>query len=88
MSRQVEINESGQERLEVIRSDKNTAALKQTLREVILADALEAGDFDLILLDCAPPVDLLRFAALVAADYLLISARLDKLAVSGVRDAL
>jgi cellulose biosynthesis protein BcsQ len=41
-----------------------------------------------ILLDCAPSADLLHFAALVAADYLLIPTRLDKLAVNGVRDAL
>jgi cellulose biosynthesis protein BcsQ len=33
-------------------------------------------------------VDLLHFATLVAADYLLIPTRLDKLAVNGVRDAL
>jgi chromosome partitioning protein len=84
---------SGQERLFVIRSDKSTAGLKQTLagmtlREYILADALEAADFDLILFDCAPSVDVLHFAALVAADYLLIPTRLDKLAVNGVRDAL
>jgi chromosome partitioning protein len=84
---------SGLERLFVIRSDKSTAGLKQTLagvtlREYILADALESADCDLIFLDCAPSVDLLHFAALVAADYLLIPSRLDKLAVNGVRDAL
>ena len=84
---------SGLERLFVIRSDKTTAGLKQTLagvtlREYILADALETADFDLILLDCAPSVDVLHFAAMVATDYLLIPTRLDKLAVNGVRDAL
>lgn len=87
------IANSGQGRLDVIRSDKSTAALKQTLmgvtlREYILAESLETADHDLILLDCAPSVDLLHFAALVAADYLLIPARLDKLAVNGIRDAL
>jgi cellulose biosynthesis protein BcsQ len=87
------VTPSGLERLCVIRSDKSTAGLKQTLagltlREYILADALEAADFDLILLDCAPSVDVLHFAALAAADYLLIPTRLDKLAVKGVRDAI
>jgi chromosome partitioning protein len=77
----------------VIRSDKSTTALKQilagvTLREYILADILESVSYDVILLDCAPSVDILHFAALVAADYLLIPTRLDKLAVNGVRDAL
>ncbi|OGO28631.1 MAG: hypothetical protein A2Z16_03175 [Chloroflexi bacterium RBG_16_54_18] len=77
----------------MIRSDKSTTALKQslagvTLREYILADALESAAYDLILLDCAPSADILHFAALVAADYLLIPTRLNKLAVNGVRDAL
>jgi chromosome partitioning protein len=79
--------------LDVIRSDKSSVALKQTLagvtlREYVLADALEDAGHDVILLDCAPSVDLLHFAALVAANYLLVPTRLDKLAVNGVRDAL
>ena len=87
------ITHSEQKRLDVIRSDESAAALKQTLegltfRGYIPADALEAADHDLILLDCAPSVDLLHFAALVAADYLLIPTRLDKLKVNGDRDAL
>jgi chromosome partitioning protein len=87
------ITPSGLEHLDMIRSDKSTTALKQTLvgvtlREYILVDALESANYDLILLDCAPSADILHFAALVAADYLLIPTCLDKLAVSGVRDAL
>lgn len=87
------ISPGGLDGLDVIRSDKSTTALKQTLagvtlREYILADVLESVTHDVILLDCAPSADLLHFAALVAADYLLIPARLDKLAVNGVRDAL
>ncbi len=87
------VTPSGLEHLDVIRSDKSTTALKQTLagvtlREYVLADALESAAYDMILLDCAPSADILHFAALVAADYLLIPTRLDKLAVNGVRDAL
>ena len=87
------ITPSGLEHLDVIRSDKSTTALKQTLagvtlREYILVDALESANYDLILLDCAPSADILHFDALVAADYLLIPTRLDKLAVNGVRGAL
>lgn len=79
--------------LDVIRSDKSTTTLKQTLagvtlREYILADTLQNSGYDVIVLDCAPSVDLLHFAALVASDYLLIPTRLEKLAVNGVRDAL
>jgi len=87
------ISPSGLERLAIIRSDKSTTALKQslagvTLREYVLADVLQGSGHDVIALDCAPSVDLLHFAAIVAADYLLIPTRLDKLAVNGVRDAL
>ncbi len=87
------IASSGLDHLDVIRSDKSTTALKQTLagvtlREYILADVLQGSGYDVIILDCAPSVDLLHFAALVAADYLLIPTRLDKLAINGVRDAL
>ena len=87
------VTPSGQERLDVLRSDKSTTALKQslagvTLREYVLADLLQGCGYDLVVLDCAPSVDLLHFAALVAADYLLIPTRLDKLALNGVRDAL
>jgi chromosome partitioning protein len=87
------ITPGGVHGLDVIRSDKSTTSLKQTLagmtlREYVLADVLEGAAYDVIVLDCAPSVDLLHFAALVAADYLLIPTRLDKLAVNGVRDAL
>jgi cellulose biosynthesis protein BcsQ len=87
------LTHSGLERLFVIPSDKSTAGLKQTLvgvalREYILAHALEAADYGLSFLDCAPSVDLLHYAAMAAADYLLITARLDKLAGNGVRDTL
>jgi chromosome partitioning protein len=87
------ITPSRLDHLDIIRSDKSTTALKQTLagvtlREYVLADVLQDSGYDVIALDCAPSVDLLHFAALVAADYLLIPTRLDKLAINGVRDAL
>jgi chromosome partitioning protein len=72
------ITPSGLKCLDVIRSDKSTTALKQTLagvtlREYVLADVLQDSGYDVIALDCAPSVDLLHFAALVAADYLWTS---------------
>jgi chromosome partitioning protein len=87
------VTPGGLDHLDVIRSDRSTTALKQvlagvTLREYVLADALSGCGYDLVVLDCAPSLDLLHFAALVAADYLLIPTRLDKLALNGVRDAL
>ncbi len=87
------VTSSGLDHLDIIRSDKSTIALKQvlagvTMREYVLIDSLQKSGYEVIILDCAPSVDLLHFAALVAADYLLIPTRLDKLAVNGVRDAL
>jgi chromosome partitioning protein len=87
------VTPGGLAHLDVIRSDKTTTALKQvlsgvTMRENILIDALQKSGYEVIILDCAPSMDLLHFAALVAVDYLLIPTRLDKLAVNGVRDAL
>lgn len=88
------ITPSGRPNLDVIRSDKTTAQIKQTLAGdglagFVLADALvDARAYAYVVLDCAPSVDLLQTAALVAADYLLVPARLDQLALKGVRDAL
>lgn len=79
------------ENLTVIRSDKKTAALKIALsgmdfRERILADALEGVPYQIVIMDCAPSVDLLHTAALMAADYAIIPTRLDQFAVKGVVD--
>ena len=100
---------SGRKNLDVIRSDKTTAALKTALagmdfREFALAKALDldltpelstthpspgrGGEYDVCILDCAPSVDVLHTASLVAADWLVIPTRLDQLAVKGVRDLL
>jgi len=84
---------SGRDNLDVIRSDKHTAALKIALasvdfREFVLSRVLEDAPYDVVLLDCAPSIDLLHTAALVAADYLIVPTKLDQLAVKGVRDVL
>jgi chromosome partitioning protein len=84
---------SGRENLDVIRSDKRTVTLKLMLagldmREYVLDDLLKKHDYDVVLLDCAPSVDVLMTAAIVAADYLLIPTRLDQLSAKGIRDLL
>lgn len=84
---------SNRECLDLIRSDKSTTALKIVLagtnfRETILYDALDDAKHDIILFDCAPSVDILHIAAIIAADWLVIPTRLDQLAVKGVRDLL
>ena len=85
---------STRERLDVIRSNKMTAALKVSLsgmdfREMILANALNTlFDYDLVILDCPPSVDVLHTAALVAADWLIIPTKLDQFAIKGVIEML
>lgn len=85
---------SGRERLDVIRSNKMTAALKVSLsgmdfREMVLSDALNTSfDYDLVILDCPPSVDILHTAALVAADWLIIPTKLDQFAIKGVIEML
>lgn len=81
--------------LDVIPSDKTTEPAKRALgamdfRERVLADALEelAGRYDLVVIDCAPSVDVLHVAALVAADWLVVPSKLDFLAVDGVNEVL
>lgn len=79
--------------LYVIRSNKTTEALKMALtgrsfREQVISAALADArqEYDYIILDCAPSVDLLQTAAMVASQYLVIPARMDQLAIKGIRE--
>ncbi len=81
--------------LDVIPSDKTTEPAKRALaamdfREQVLADALNslAGDYDMMVIDCAPSVDVLHVSALVAADWLVVPSKLDYLAVDGINEVL
>lgn len=87
------ITSGGRSNLDVIRSNKTTAVVKQVLSGMefsawALSDKLEAYPYDIILLDCAPSVDVLHVAALMAADILLVPTRLEQLSIKGIRDAL
>jgi chromosome partitioning protein len=83
------------EGLDVIPGDKHTVEAKQYMssmnfRERAIQNALAPAvkDYEYIVLDLAPSVDVLHIAALVAADAFLVPTRLDHLAVVGVNDAL
>lgn len=86
---------TGRENLDVVRSDKTSVNLKVAIgsisdrpREYLLDDALQDAHYDVVVLDCAPSVDILHTLAVVAAHYIVIPTRLDQLAVKGVRDML
>jgi len=84
---------SGRGDLDIIRSNKTTTVIKKILSGMefsawTLSDKLEAYTYDMVLLDCAPSVDVLHMAALMAADVLLVPTRLEQLSIKGIRDAL
>lgn len=77
----------------LLRSDKTTAQVKATLagmdfREAALANILDGYDYDVVIFDCAPSIDVLHTAALFAADYLVIPTKLDQFSVKGVSDVI
>ncbi len=77
----------------IVPSNKETATAKQIImardfREHVLTKALAGADFDVILLDCAPSLDVLHVAALVASDGLLIPVKLDHLGLAGVLEMI
>ena len=83
------------DRLDLIPSDARTSSAKQRLagmrfREDFLAKALQdlADGYDVAIIDCAPSVDVLHTAAVVAADWLVVPTRLDYLAVDGVNEVI
>ncbi len=59
-------------------------------RESVLADALAGARFqyDAILLDTAPSLDVLHISALQASDWLLIPTKLDAMAIDGLNEIL
>ncbi len=78
--------------LDVILSDKLTEKVKRHVttmdfRERVLLDALPSN-YDFILLDLAPSLDVLHVAALVVSDFVVIPCKLDALAVDGVNEIL
>jgi chromosome partitioning protein len=82
----------GRYNLSVVRSDKTTVGLKMTLADdgmFVLREALEPISwYDLVILDCAPSLDVMHTAALFAADWLIVPTRLDQIAVKGVGEIL
>jgi chromosome partitioning protein len=83
------------ERLDILPSDKATEPAKRILagldfRERILEEVLNKvrDKYDIAFVDCAPSVDVLHVAALVATDYILVPTRLDHLAIDGVSEVI
>lgn len=86
------ITPTGRWNLGLIRSDKTTSNLKgdlagNGLAAFVLAEALENCGYDLALVDCAPSIDVIHMAALIASHYILIPTNLQQLSIKGVKEA-
>ncbi len=68
----------------------NLELVEADRREFRLKDALESQkkDFDFILLDCPPALDLLTLNALVAADRLLVPMQAEYFALEGISELM
>ncbi len=79
--------------LDLVAGDKQTEMVKRQImlsdfRESILLDLLHDADYDAVLLDMAPSLDVLHINGLIASDWVVIPTRLDALAVDGVKEIL
>jgi chromosome partitioning protein len=79
--------------LDILPGDKHTEQVKRQItlsdfRESVLADLLHKTNYDVILIDMAPSLDVLHVNGLIASDWVVIPTRLDALAVDGVKEIL
>jgi chromosome partitioning protein len=79
--------------LDLVPGDKQTEKVKRQItlsdfRETILSDILKDAEYDAVILDLAPSLDVLHINGLIAADWVVIPTRLDALAVDGVKEIL
>jgi chromosome partitioning protein len=79
--------------LDIIAGDKQTEEVKRyvatlNFRERVLAKALEGAAYDVVILDCAPSLDVLHVGALVASNFVIVPTKLDFLAIDGVNEVL
>lgn len=82
---------TGFEKLHIVRADKNLVAANLEMvdlpdREYRLKRVIDAirADYDYILIDCPPALDLLTLNALVAADSVLVPIQCEFFALEGI----
>jgi chromosome partitioning protein len=81
------------ENLDIIPGDKKTEKAKRTIvisnfPAETIHRVLVSAQYDVIILDLAPSLDVLHVSALMASDWVLIPTRLDAMAVDGVNEVL
>lgn len=85
----------GRPNLDLVPSDQSTNRAKQALvtvrhRELILSKLLDTlrAEYTWCIIDCAPSVDILHEAALIASDWLIVPTELNYLATDGVAEVI
>ena len=84
---------TARQNLDILPSDKRTEAVKRHISlsgsvETFLSVLLKNSEYDAILFDLAPSMDILHVNGLSASDWVIIPTRLDAMAVDGVREIL
>lgn len=79
--------------LEIIPGDKHTEKAKRTIvisnfPTETISRALKDAEYDIVILDLAPSLDVLHVSALMASDWVLIPTKLDAMAIDGVNEVL
>jgi chromosome partitioning protein len=80
-------------RLDLLLGDRSTEKAKLQIARMefpdsVLSDLLAGCDYDVILLDLAPSLDVLHRSGLAASDWVIIPTRLDPLSLDGVAEVL
>jgi len=79
--------------LDIIPGDKRTEKAKRTVvisnyPTEILGRLFKQAEYDVVILDLAPSLDVLHVSALMASDWVIIPTKLDAMAVDGVNEVL
>jgi len=81
------------ENLDIIPGDKRTEKAKRTVvisnfPTEILSRIFKDAEYDVVIFDMAPSLDVLHVSALMASDWVIIPTKLDAMAVDGVNEVL
>jgi chromosome partitioning protein len=79
--------------LDVLLSDQSTEGIRRelgfsALKNSIFLDAISRADYDAVLLDMAPSLDVLHTAGLIASHWVIIPTKMDSLSVDGVQEVI
>lgn len=81
------------ENLRIVPGDKRTEKAKRTVvisnfPAEILGRIFKHAEYDIVIFDMAPSLDVLHVSALIASDWVIIPTKLDAMAVDGVNEVL